>query len=251
MRAAFASPVADKVEPLFVKSLTETLGLLHARGHEADWRFVSSSVLHESRNTLARDQLRSGADILVQADADQTFDAECLVNAIECVAAGHADVLGFPITVRRPGAKEKFASPALIDEADPGYVGRPRLPFRAFRYEGVRYVEVAHVSGIVVFSRRCVEQLSADAERAEDGSPILWDFGGRNAQGARVGEDMYFSQRWRAAGGRIFCNFAAKVGHVGKFSFGSDYAGWLTPRLEAIGLRFDVRDDPPHADAAE
>lgn len=218
LRIAIGSPVYDRAEPAFITCLLATLDLLRERGHQADWRYVST-IVHYARNYLMHDMLRSQPDILVQLDTDHQWEAVDVVDAIETVAEGHAEVIGVTYLGRKPtGAYERpqWTSPMLHQP--------PRL---GFQRAGKRYVEVDAVGGgILVCSRVCIEKMSADAPRQYLGdAPMLFDFQGD------VGEDLYFCNRWRSMGGKVHCDMTSLVGHIGRNVFAMN-PGRLLAELE-------------------
>jgi hypothetical protein len=229
LTVSIATPCHGGAEPQFVVSLVDTVVRLHDLGHRASWGYLSSSQVHTARNAMARVQVRNNADVVVQIDADQTWDADDLVNAIECVASGRADVVGFPILGRQQvmgDAVEGWRQPSpwcspkwLVDGA-----GHPTLPLRAFYYEGARYFEVAGVGGILVIARSCIDSVSLDDSTGldEHGNRILFDFNSIN--GVRFPEDFYFCQRARDLGHSVYVHADAVVGHIGKTVHAGDFA---------------------------
>jgi hypothetical protein len=212
MRVFLASPCYDAMEPEFVGSLLATLDLLRERGHEAEWGFIKGTLVHKARNTLADEVLSDGADVMVQLDVDHQWRSGDLVAAVECVGAGRLDVVGFAYVLRSRQTldEDRFASPKLLDEPS---------PLRAVRHDEVTYVEVAAVGGgILVVSRRCLERMAEDASRDErDGVAMLF----KMVEG--IGEDVYFCQRWRELGGRVYCHVDAIVAHIGKTAFADSF----------------------------
>ena len=227
MKVSIATPCHDRPELEFVHSLIETMMLLRARGHRCEWFYISYADLARARNEISHRQLVGGADVCIQIDADHQWQAEDLVNAIEAVGSGQADMVGFPITGRRPALPNRlFISPGLIEDETGA---RPRMPFEGFFFEGTRYAEVYCICGVVVCSRACLEKLSAGVELDAYDCPILWAFGAaKNRAGKPISEDLFFSRRWRQMGGKIHCAIDARVGHVGKVVHTASYVSWLS-----------------------
>lgn len=254
LKVAIGTAVYDQVEPQYVRSLVRTLALLRDRGHQADWDYGQSSLLHWTRSHIANQQFQDGADVLVQVDADQKWDAPDLVAAIECVGAGRADVVGFAIPTRRK-VDRIFLSPQFTrveagEDAATPTTSKVVLPLRGFVDENVRYIQVHSVSGLTVCSRACIERLLVGVGRFHDGTPALYDFA--VVDGERLGEDMYFCSRWRALGGKIHFHADATVSHVGKAVFAGDVRTMIpegTPiEWEGVGEVAEEDDDDPDAE---
>jgi hypothetical protein len=231
MKVSLASPVGDRLEPEFVISLLATLDLLVTRGFSVDWGYTgAAAVLHYARNLICQEQFAAGVDVGVQLDVDHTWSAEDFAAAVECVAGGKADLVGFPYTTRRAEAVEAdgaFISPSFLGPEG----GPPDLPLKGFEFNGYRYIEVDSVgAGLLVYSRRLLEKMMDLTPR--DGEPWLstkmpmsdvWLFDFDKLDGSRLGEDVYFCRRWRKLGGKVYCSVDAQVGHIGKAVYGSDF----------------------------
>ena len=211
LKIFLGSPCYDTMEPEFVGSLIASMDMLHDRGHElCDWGFVKGTLPHFSRNTLAAEAMSEEADVMVQLDVDHQWKASNLVEAIESVGAGHADVVGFAHVKRTNETMggDPFVSPKMFRD--------PTL--HAIRHAGVVYIEVQSVgAGILVVSRRALEQLSEGAIRSRQGMPMLFKMSDD------VGEDFYFCEQWRKLGGKIYCHRDAIVAHIGKTTFAASF----------------------------
>jgi|HubBroStandDraft_2_1064218.scaffolds.fasta_scaffold03524_10 hypothetical protein len=211
LKIFIGSPCYDSMEPEFVGSLIATMDALHDRGHElCDWGYIRGTLPHFARNALAAEAMSEGADVMVQIDADHQWKSGHLVEAIECVGAGVADVVGFAHVTRSNDTLggDPFVSPKLFKEKS----------LRAIRHEGVVYVEVRAVgTGILVASRRCLEQLSSSAPKNKRGQPKLF------MMPDETGEDVYFCDQWRQLGGKVYCHRDAVVAHIGKTTFAASF----------------------------
>ncbi len=225
MKVSIGTPCYGQLEPQFVVSLIDTISLLRARGHRASWGYLSSSLTHCARNSIAAVQLEEGSDVCVQIDSDQTWEAEDLLEAIEFVTVNPEAVVGFPVRARTPMEEDGVIVESSLPVSDSLWVS-PRLlagePLRSISFMDVSFIEVASVGGLLVYSRSCLEQLSKEAELDELGRPALFDLG-QKINGRRVGEDVYFCERWRAAGGNVFVHSTAVVGHIGKITYVGDF----------------------------
>ena len=212
LKIFLGSPCYDSMEPEFVGSLIATMDMLHDRGHElCDWGYVRGTLPHFSRNTLAAEAMSEEADVMVQLDVDHQWKASNLVEAIESVGAGHADVVGFAHVKRTNETMggDTFVSPKMF---------KGETTLRAIQVAGVVYIEVSAVgAGMLVVSGRCLEQLSANAPRDKRGQPKLF------RMPDETGEDVYFCDQWRQTGGKVYCHRDAIVAHIGKTTFAASF----------------------------
>lgn len=212
MKIFLGSPCYDSMEPEFVGSLIATMDALHDRGHElCDWGYVRGTLPHFARNTLAAEAVSEGADVMVQIDADHQWKSGDLVAAIECVGSGRTDVVGFAHVKRtnETVGGDSFVSPKM-------FAGDKSL--RAIRQDGVVYLEVRAVgAGILVASRRCLESLAKTAPRDKRGQSKIF------MMPDEIGEDVYFCDKWRELGGKVYCHRDAVVAHIGKTQFASSF----------------------------
>jgi len=210
LKIFLGSPCYDMMEPEFVGSLIASMDALRERGHElCDWGYVKG-LPHFARNTLAAEAMGEEADVMVQLDTDHQWASRHLVEAVECVGAGKADVIGYAHVTRSDDTLggDPFVSPKLF----------PEKSLRAIEHEGVVYVEVKAVgTGVFVASRRCLERLSDSAERNKRGEPKLF------RMPDETGEDIYFCQKWRELGGKVYCHRDAVVAHIGKTTFAASF----------------------------
>lgn len=227
MRVFLASPCYDSMEPEFVGSLIATMDMLRDRGHEVlDWGYVKGTLPHFSRNTLAAEAMSEEADVMVQLDVDHQWKAGNLVEAIECVGSGRADVIGYAHVARthQTLGGDPFVSPKMFKD-------QPTV--RAIRHAGVVYVEVPAVgTGVLVVSRRCLERSSEVAPRDRRGQPMLFKMVDE------TGEDVYFCNKWRELGGKVYCHRDAIVAHIGKTTFAASF------QLAISSMPIEIEEEP-------
>lgn len=211
LKVFLGSPCFDMMEPEFVGSLIASMDALRDRGHElCDWGYIKGSLPHFARNSLAAEAMSEEADVMVQIDTDHQWSSRHLVEAIECVGAGRADVVGYAHVTRNDDTLggDPFVSPKMLEDKT----------LRAIEHESVVYVEVRSVGGgVLVVSRRCLEQLSSSAPKDKRGSPKLF------RMPEESGEDTYFCDQWRQLGGKVYCHRDAIVAHIGKTTFASSF----------------------------
>lgn len=225
LRIFLGSPCYDTMEPEFVGSLIASMDMLRERGHEVlDWGFVKGTLPHFSRNSLVAEAMSEEADVMVQLDTDHQWKSRNLVEAVEFVGSGRADVVGYAHVTRsnQTLGGDPFVSPKMLRE--------PEL--RAIRHAGVVYIEVQSVgAGIFVASHRCLEQLSETATRSRQGLPMLFKMSDD------TGEDFYFCEQWRKVGGKVYCHRDAIVAHIGKTTFASSF------QLAISGHPIEIEED--------
>jgi hypothetical protein len=227
LKVFLGSPCYDTMEPEFVGSLIASMDMLRERGHEVlDWGFVRGTLPHFARNSLVAEAMSEEADVMVQIDVDHQWKSSNLVEAIECVGAGHADVVGYAHVTRSDQTLggDPFVSPKMFKEKS----------LRAIRHDGVVYLEVLSVgAGIFVASRRCLERLSETATRSRQGVPMLFKMSDD------TGEDFYFCEKWRELGGKVYCHRDAIVAHIGKTTFASSF------QLAISGMPIEIAQPEP------
>jgi hypothetical protein len=211
LKIFLGSPCYDTMEPEFVGSLIASMDALHNRGHElCDWGYAKGTLPHFARNALAAEAMSEEADVMVQIDTDHQWKSGNLVEAVECVGSGQADIVGYAHVTRsnQTLGGDPFVSPKMFKEKS----------LRAIRCNGVVYIEVPSVgAGVLVASRRCLERLSEGATRDKRGHPMLFKMVDE------TGEDIYFCDKWRELGGKVYCHRDAIVAHIGKTHFASSF----------------------------
>jgi hypothetical protein len=226
LKVFLGSPVYDAMEPEFVGSLLASMDALRERGHEiCDWGYVKGTLPHFARNAIAAEAMSEEADVMVQLDTDHQWASRHLVEAVECVGSGSADVVGYAHVTRSDNTLggDPFVSPKLL----------PEKSLRAIRHGGVVYVEVRAVgAGILVASRRCLERMSEGVPRDKRGQPKLF------VTPDEMGEDVYFCDQWRALGGKVYCHRDAVVAHIGKTTFASSF------QLAIRDMPIEVEESP-------
>ena len=203
----------------------------------------NDALITRSRNTLVSTFLNdTDATHLLFIDADISFAPEQVVRLL----AADKDVAGamYPIKAldwahaadRRPDSAETG------EEAAMHYVGAPLEDERA-RWDG-DFVTASYVgTGMMLIRRRVLEmmigvyphlQYSAihaypRVERTPATQYALFDCLIDERTGLYLSEDYAFCQRWRAMGGDIWLDTAARLTHTGAYGF----AGNPAPRYAA------------------
>ena len=195
MKIMIAIPCMDFMHTDFVISLT---GLQH--DGNVGFVYSSSSLIYDSRNSLANIAIREGYDRVLWLDSDMRFSPDLLKRLSEDIDSGKDAVCGLYVTRKKP------IRPAVFD--DIGYVthengkATPKShPYMDYPKDSVFEVAACGFAGIMTTT----ELLAAVKEvYGLPFSPILG-----------FGEDISFCIRAKELGRKIYCDSRVKMGHVG------------------------------------
>lgn len=224
MKVALCIPAYGMVQAKWMQSVTDMIvyTLTHANlqmdGEPLDVEFstfiVSSSNLCESRHRLCAEATMWGADYLMWLDADHVFpkDAFCRLWArnVDIVGANYARRC-FPTA---PTAAKLITTDRDKDHSNLVYTTREKADANEIE-------EVSHLGfGLCLMRSEIFNRLQAHAE--EQGKPSmmpLFMFGLREDGMSPIGEDVYFFQKCREAGIKVFCDHGVseEVGHCHDF----------------------------------
>jgi len=228
-----ATPVADKVETDTVQSVEGLRDYLMQLGYQVPpWQFCKGGLVDANRNLIAEWMLESRCTVLVQFDADHVFKPADVAPAVNFVASGRADVVGFAHPWKRDtregGRLGNLVSPRLFDDYS-------KHTYQVF--QGRQFMSVWGVgTGILVTSRRCLEKMYSTA-RAFGDSAHRAIFDAKTG----YGEDLAFCNDWREKhGGVVWCDAQADIGHIGS----KVYHGDLAEELGHVERRWAVKTAP-------
>lgn len=224
MKVALCIPAYGMVHAKWMHSLMDMVNYTLCRaGLERDGQpvevefatfLVSSSNLCESRHRLCADATLWDADYLLWLDADHVFpkDAFCRLWAQD------KDIVGVNYA-RRCIPTAPTAAKLITDDRDKDHnnlVYTTREKAEAGECE-----EVSHLGfGLVLMRGDIFTRLQAQAEREGRKTMMpLFMFGLREDGMSPIGEDVFFFQKCREAGIRVFCDHGVseEVGHVHEF----------------------------------
>lgn len=181
-----AVPALDYVNQMFVQSLIDLVEQLNREGVPHEVKFLCGTLVYVARDKLAQHALNNGFTQVLWLDADMVFppsiydDLNDWGKEITC-AVFHSR--------RPPYVSAIFSSLAPIERVE-------RYPIDLFRVEGCGMACV--LMSVDALRRVCL---------ANNGMMFL--------PTAELGEDLAFCQRARKIGIEIWCDGAARLGHVG------------------------------------
>lgn len=189
MKTLIAIPAMDTVHTLFFMSM---LGLRKPPGTEVT--VVSSSLIYDSRNSLAQKAIDEGFDRVLWLDSDMRFDPDMLERMNALMDEGHPFVCGLFFTRKAPIAPCVYS---VLDQHD----GTPIcIPFR--QWGEAPFEAQACGFGAVLTSVDLLRQVMA--QFPQPFTPI-----------PGFSEDFSFCLRARAFGVFPWCDPRIKVDHIG------------------------------------
>ena len=206
MRTMIAIPCMDMMHSNFVMSLTG----LRLEG-DVKFAYSVSSLVYDSRNSLARKAIVEKFDQILWLDSDMEFEPDMYKRMKADLDEGRDMVSGFYVT-RKPPIK-----PVIFDKC--GYehlAGNEVKPFAHAFYDYPKD-EIFEVDacgfGGVLMKVSMVKEI--EEKFGLPFSPILG-----------FGEDISFCLRAKELGFKVWCDSRIKMGHVGYHTFKeSDYVG--------------------------
>ena len=175
---------------------------------------VSSSNLCESRHRLCAEAAMWEADYLLWLDADHVFPADAFCR----LWARNEDIVGVNYARRcfptAPTAAKLITEDRAKDHSNLVYTTREKADANELE-------EVSHLGfGLVLMKADIFNRLQdhAESEGKETMMPLFM-FGLREDGMSPIGEDVYFFQKCREAGIKVYCDHGVseEVGHVHEF----------------------------------
>ena len=191
MRYLIAIPCMDMVHTLFMASL-----LSMRRPKETDVRICQSSLVYDSRNTLAQQAVDGGYDRVLWLDSDMVFDSDLMERLIADMDEGRQFVAGLYFTRKAP------IEPCFYSELQQFDSGRTK----AIPYTDYPRAQIFEVAGCGLGAAMCdVETLKLAGVDSGPFSPIQgW------------GEDLSFEIKARERGVKLYLDSRIGVRHIGQ-----------------------------------
>lgn len=210
MRIFIGMPIYRYAEPQTNRCVLDLL-----RDNTFEWRYndVEDSLVHQARNRLAVDFVRSDCDSLLFVDSDMVFEPSDIVKLNNDLVA---DNLSF-VSALAFAAHE--GGPPCVGKEDPKFKGKFRaleeIDFGAMLYSTEGDIDVMGM-GVTLINRSVFKQLS-----------YPW-FENITSNGHANGEDYTFCIKAKEAGIPFACDTTVRVGHIGKKVYG--YEDWKPRR---------------------
>jgi hypothetical protein len=211
---------SNQVCTQYLHGMLQTTGVLRANGLDVEYAFEQGTYIAINREKLARRFLASKCQFFLSIDADTAFtplDVLALLSSnVEVVSA----LYRYRIQVK----------PGIIPHCFRTVTGE-NIDENSTELQECEFVP----TGMVLIRRSVFEQLYKTHEH-------LYDQGFRAKHTLRQkpqttdeviikfeGEDEHFSRIWREAGGKVYVNCKAKVGHIGERDYRIGSTEQLTP----------------------
>lgn len=235
----------------YVTSLINTVRLLHEAKIQWSYQQISGdSYVDRAKNTLVHHFLKSDFTHLMIIDSDESWDVAGFGRMIKAAIAGAEVVAGlYPCKNNWNfyGGVAKYSEDGfvmgkeigdmrLVDMqiAPGGFIIYSREAFERTRPNLNTYVDPETKDEILEAFKCNIEferPNKSEAQLKSMGTQELIDeileiqHGGN--VGKRIGEDIYFQQRYKEMGGRIWCEPNIDISHYGVKEWKGNYQEWL------------------------
>lgn len=189
MKTLIAVPCMDQVAAPFAQSLA-TMN----RFGECYVSFLIGSLIYESRNNLAKQALKVGADYVLWLDSDMIFPSDTMVKMVKHMEEGRDIVTGLYFRRRNPFTPVLFKKLNVEDGSWEGYDDYPRNSM--FEVDAIGFgccmTRADILEDVFLNYKTCFSPLQA------------------------FGEDLSFCHRAKELGYKIWCDSTIKCGHIGQ-----------------------------------
>lgn len=189
MNILIAVPSMDSVPAVFAQSLS----MLEKVG-DCAVAFQVGSLIYNSRNELARQALKMGADYVMWFDSDMQFQPDTLKRMLSIMEANDLDILS-GVYYRRvpPYTPVLFEKLEMDSNQHCEHLNMAKVPDGLFEVEAIGFGCVLMTTSVL---------LDVIAKFKDAFSPI-----------GRVGEDLSFCIRARECGYKIYADSSIQLGH--------------------------------------
>jgi len=220
IKLAICIPCYGDTKAKFTLSLTNAIihfmdsVIKDSDGNEVDKQvemfMVSCSMLTESRHRLVAEALTWGATHMLWLDADHVFPADTIPRLL----MHGKDVVGanYP---RRNSPTAPTAVKTVTDDHDKD--NRNLLYTTLEKAQAGEVEECDHLGfGVCMMNMRVFDKLQIEADKTDGNILPLFEFKPHADKVGLVGEDVYFFNKIREAGGQVFCDHGLswEVGHI-------------------------------------
>ena len=204
MKTLLAIPCMDMVHTGFMKSL-----LMMNRVGEIGFSIISSSLIYDARNNLAKHAIDGDFDRILWLDSDMEFKPDLMVELMKDMDENNLDIVGgLYFTRRKPSIPVVYQKVGYYHSDEDDSVSPAALSYyeypkdQLFPCEGIGF-------GAVLVKTELVKKVQE--KYGLPFSPILG-----------FGEDLSFCMRARDVGSEIYCDSRIKVGHIGQYTFSEE-----------------------------
>lgn len=219
--------------------------LASQRGLTTSFRFVSGAVIAEVRNVIAAHFLKSGADLLLMIDSDQSFEKDLLGRMID---------FGQPLVgCIYPKRKYEWSNVNLRTATNvenllyqaSDYVGKLEFDAEGSAQIVGGFAKALHIgTGIFLLRRHVLEAMIGRYPELKSRGFHDSDYPGVDEHNwgffnhiempgeCSLSEDISFCRRWREAGGEIWSDVTRNTAHIGRHAFSGNYLDYLVARGE-------------------
>ena len=159
---------------------------------------ISGAAVHEAREELATEAIKTGADRVLWLDSDMQFSSDVMARLAQRLDEGWDLCCGIYTKRRLPVSPVIYERVNIETGQVMQYLDYPRD--NLFEIEGCGF--------------GCVMTSVSLLKRIQDAYGALF------MPVSRLSEDLSFCARARALGARMACDSMIKVGHVGLFTYG-------------------------------
>lgn len=189
MKTLIAVPCMDQVAAPFAQSLA-TMN----RIGECYVSFLIGSLIYESRNNLAKQAIKVGADYVLWLDSDMIFPTDTMEKMLKHMEEGKDIVSGLYFRRRNPFTPVLFKKLNAEDGSWEGYDDYPQNS--TFEVEGVGFgccmTRTSALQDLFLNYQTCFNPITA------------------------FGEDLSFCTRAREMGYKVYADSSISCGHIGQ-----------------------------------
>ena len=196
MKTLIAIPCMDMVQTSFMKSV---LGLI--RTGETTVSFLTSSLIYDSRNNLAKQAITEGYDRVLWLDSDMVFAPDLLLRLSADMDEGREFVSGLYFKRKPPFMPVLYKELKYTHNPEKGEVKVDIEAYEDYPKNEIFKVAACGFGGVM---------MSADLINRIGNA-----FGLPFSPAIGLGEDLSFCMRAAQIGAEIFCDSRVKLGHVG------------------------------------
>lgn len=204
MKTLLAIPCMDMVHTGFMKSL-----LMMNRVGEIGFSIISSSLIYDARNSLAKHAVDGDFDRMLWLDSDMEFQPDLMLRLMRDMDENNLDIVGgLYFTRRKPSIPVVYQKVGYYHSDEDDSVSPAALSYyeypkdQLFPCEGIGFGAVLVKTDLI---KKVQEKYGLPF------SPILG-----------FGEDLSFCMRARDVGSEIWCDSRIKVGHIGQYTFSEE-----------------------------